>query len=235
MKRKRLVAPTLVVLFGLAATAAFVPVYAQEDAGPKTDLAPLPIELPKPMFIGTPKDIRTPNLERQTGKPREPFMAPKDAAILSLNKPVTASDTDPVIGEAELITDGDKEGSDGSFVEFGPGLQWVQIDLEKTCEIYAIVLWHYHSEARVYFDVVVNGSGDPDFITGVETLFNNDHDNSAGLGVGKDKEFIEVSEGKLLDVKRAKTRYLRFYSNGSTSNDLNHYIEIEVWGKPTSD
>ena len=29
-----------------------------------------------------------------------------------------------------------------------------------------------------------------------------------------------------------KGRYVRFYSNGNTSNDLNHYIEIDVYGKP---
>ena len=220
------------ILLGLIAVALTLPVGAQEGAGGGAELAPLPIKLPKPMFVGTPRNIRTPNLERQTGKPRGKFMAPKDAMIVSLNKEATASDMSPIIGDAELLTDGDKEGADGSFVEYGPGVQWVQIDLGEPCELYAIVLWHYHSQARVYFDVVVTGADDPDFLTGVKTLFNNDHDNSAGLGIGKDKEYIEVNHGKLMDTKSATTRYLRLYSNGSTSSDLNHYIEVEVWGKP---
>jgi hypothetical protein len=232
MKTQRNIAATMAVLLGLALAAVSMPVHAEDDAGDKVEMAPLRIKLPKPMFIGTPKNIKTPNLERQTGRPRGRFMAPADAVIISTGKPVSGSDEEPIIGDMDLITDADKEGSEGSFVEFGPGLQWVQVDLEDTRELYAIVLWHYHSQARAYYDVVVRGANDPDFTTDVVELFNNDHDNSSGLGVGKDKDYIEVSEGKLIDAKRAKVRYLRFYSSGSTSTDMNHYIEVEVWGKP---
>jgi len=207
------------------------PAAASQAAG---DLVPLKIELPKPMFVGTPKNIRSPNLEPQTGKARSPFMVPKGVELLSRLKPVTASDKEPIIGDTKLITDSDKEGADGSYVEFGPGAQWVQVDLGAVCEVYAIVMWHYHGEARVYHDVVVRTADDPDFVTNVQTIFNNDHDNSSGLGVGKDKEYIEVSEGKLIDAKGIKTRYLRFFSNGNTSNEMNHYIEIEVYGKPAA-
>ena len=95
------------------------------------------------------------------------------------------------------------------------------------------MFWHYHKQARVYFDVIVQLASDPDFITGVATLFNNDDDNSAGLGVGKDIHFVETNEGKLVDAKGTRARYVRLYSNGSNANDLNHYIEVEVFGKPT--
>jgi hypothetical protein len=134
-----------------------------------------------------------------------------------------------------MITDGDKEAADGSYVELGPMLQHVTIDLEATYEIYAIVIWHYHKQARVYFDVVVQVADDADFITNVRTLFNNDIDNTAGLGVGKDMHYTETNEGKLIDVLSqgsVKARYVRLYSNTNTSNDLNHYIEVEVYGKP---
>ena len=143
--------------------------------------------------------------------------------------------TETEIGETELITDGDKEAPEGSFVEFGPGRQHVQIDLVEQHEIYAIVIWHYHAQARVYRDVVVKVADEPDFIMDVKTVFNNDHDNSSGLGVGKDKEYIETNEGKLIDAKGAKARYVRLYSDGNTSNDMNHYIEVEVYGKPAAD
>jgi hypothetical protein len=63
-------------------------------------------------------------------------------------------------------------------------------------------------------------------------VFNNDLDNSAGLGVGKDLHYIETNEGKLIDAKGVKARYVRLYSNGNSGNDLNHYIEVEVYGKP---
>jgi hypothetical protein len=55
---------------------------------------------------------------------------------------------------------------------------------------------------------------------------------AAGLGIGKDKEYIETSEGRLFDPKGLKGRYVRFYSSGSTADDPNHYIEVEIYGTP---
>jgi len=192
----------------------------------------LKITLPKPMFVGTPKNIRTANLEMITGKPRGPFMVPVGTVLLSAGKLVRASDKEPVIGEVAFITDGKKSGEDGYYVELGPMLQWVQIDLGKSQELLAVVAWHYHSQARVYRDVVVQVSDDKDFIGGVTTIFNNDHDNTSGLGAGKDREYIETFDGKLFDPKGVKARYIRLTSGGNTSNDMNHYVEVEVYGLP---
>jgi len=193
----------------------------------------LELELPKPMFVGTPRNIRSANLERITGKKRGPFYVPPGTELLSLDKPVTASDTAPVIGELEFVTDGEKSGEEGYFVELGPMVQWVQIDLEATYSLHAILIWHYHSQARVYRDVIVQVSNDPDFITNVQTIYNNDHDNSAGLGIGKDKEYIETNEGRLVDPRGVNGRYIRLYSRGNTSNEMNHYVEVEVYGTPS--
>ena len=192
----------------------------------------LKLKLPKPMFIGTPTNIKSANLEAVTGKSRGPFMVPVGTKLLSLKRPVKSSDMQPVIGELDMITDGEKEGGDGYFIELGPGKQWVQVDLGASHPLHAILLWHYHSQARVYRDVVVQVSDDKDFLKGVQTIFNNDHDNSSGLGVGKDREYIEVAEGRLIDPKGIKGRYVRAYSNGNTTNDLNHYVDIEVYGTP---
>jgi len=198
-------------------------------------LAPLEIELPKEMFRDTPIDRRVPNLEKPLGRPRPPFMAPVGAQNVALGKPVSSSDEEPIIGEIELITDGDKEAIDGSYVELGPLVQNVTIDLEGVCEIYAVVIWHYHKVPVVYFDVVVQVSDDADFITNVRTIFNNDTDNSIGLGVGRDMHYTETSEGKLIDAKGIKARYIRLHSRGNSDNDLNHYIEVEVYGKEAGD
>jgi hypothetical protein len=184
------------------------------------------------MFVGTPQNTRVPNLEKPLGKPRPPFLAPAGTTNAALEKSVASSDEEPIIGEIEMITDGDKEAADGSYVELGPFVQNVTIDLEATHEIYAIVIWHYHKQARVYFDMIVQVADDPDFITNVRTLFNNDIDNSAGIGVGEDMHYTETNEGRLIDAKGIKARYIRLYSNGNTSNDLNHYIEVAVYGKP---
>lgn len=215
----------IVVLTCLLAVA-LAPIAAQQAT------EELKLKLPKPMFIGTPTNIKSPNLEAVTGKSRPPFMVPVGTKLLSLKRPVTSSDSAPVIGELDMVTDGEKEGGDGYFIELGPGKQWVQIDLGASYALYAIVAWHYHSQARVYRDVVVQVCDNKDFVKGVQTIFNNDHDNSSGLGVGKDKEYIEVAEGKLFDPKGVKGRYVRMYSNGNTTNDLNHYVEIEVYGTP---
>ena len=192
------------------------------------ELEKLELELPKPLFAGTPKQIRTSNLERQAVVPE--IMVPKGTVNIAKDKAVTSSDDFPVIGELDYITDGDKEGADGSYVELGPDVQWVQIDLGDVKTIYAVALWHYHAQARAYRDVIVQVADDSDFIENVQVVFNSDHDNSAGLGIGSDKEYIETNKGKLIDAKGIKGRYVRLYSNGSTGSDMNHYIEVEVFG-----
>jgi hypothetical protein len=59
----------------------------------------------------------------------------------------------------------------------------------------------------VYFDVIVQISNDPDFITGVQTIFNNDMDNSAGLGVGMDMHYVDTHFGEIFDAKGLHGRY----------------------------
>jgi hypothetical protein len=197
----------------------------------RSALVPLKIDLPRPMFVGTPLDRRVPNLEKPRNRPRPPFLAPLGTTNVALGKPVTSSDTEPIIGTLEMITDGDKEGSDGSVVELAPGRQYVTLDLRGRYEIYAVALWHFHQQPRVYLDVIVQLSNDPSFRTGVTTVFNNDADNSIGFGTGSDLNYIETNEGRLIDAKGIEARYLRLYSNGNSSDDLNHYIEVEAYGR----
>jgi hypothetical protein len=102
-----------------------------------------------------------------------------DVKLLSKGKKVTSSDSLPVIGELSFITDGDKTGIDGAYVELGPNTQWVQVDLGSTAKIAAVAVWHFHSQARVYHDVVIQISDDAEFKKGVTTIFNTDDDNSS--------------------------------------------------------
>lgn len=230
---------TVRVLALLAAATFVVPAFAQDSkttstaasTGAAAGMVPLKTKLPKPMFVGTPKNINVENLEPVSDKERPDFMIPDGCTNLALKKEVTGSDTEPTIGELSMVTDGDKEAADGSYVELGPNVQYVQIDLGQKSEIAAILLWHYHQQARVYHDTVVKTADDADFIQNVQTVFNNDNDNSAKLGVGKDRPYIETYQGKLIDAKGVKGRYVRLYSRGNTSNEMNHYIEVEVWGK----
>jgi hypothetical protein len=190
---------------------------------------PLKVEYPKPLFAGTPRPIQLANLEPANTK-RPDIMVPADTKVISKGKKVTSSDSLPVIGELSYITDGDKSGIDGAYVELGPGVQWVQVDLGASSKIAAVGVWHFHSQARVYHDVVIQLSDDPEFKKGVTTIFNTDDDNSAKLGKGKDFSYVEVNHGRVIDAKGATARYVRLYSNGNTSDELNHYCEVEVFG-----
>jgi len=194
-------------------------------------MAPIPLELPAPAFRGTPVPLDEPNVEKPRGAPRPPFYAPEGTKSVARGKPTTASDPQPVAGEIDFLTDGDKEASDFGYLELRPGTEWVQVDLGRKTVVYAIVLWHNHAEARVYRDVVVQISDDPDFLEAT-TVFNNDYDNSSGLGVGQQMGYVETSEGKLIDCKGVEGRYVRIYGRGNNIDDKNHYTEVEVFGKP---
>jgi hypothetical protein len=199
---------------------------------PAQEMKRLKISSPTPMYVGTPKDLKVERLEPEHEMSTPYLLVPEGTENIVLHKLVECSDEYPILGEPELITDGDKEATDGSYIELDVGPQHITIDLEETCNLYAIACWHYHKKARVYYDVVVQVADDPDFIVNVTTLYNNDHDNSLGLGVGEDLHYLESYRGRLLDARGLTRRYVRFYSNGNTDNNMNHYIEVEVHGKP---
>ena len=186
--------------------------------------------LPPELIEGTPKPMKVPNLEQAPTKLPD-FFVPAGTVLLSKGKKVTSSDVNPIIGTLDLITDGDKDAGEGYFVELQDGLQWVQIDLEQSVPLYAVWVWHFHSQQRAYHDVIVQISDDPAFKTGVTTVFNNDYDGTAKMGKATHNPYVETRFGKIIDAKGTKGRYVRLYSNGNTSNEMNHYIEVEVYGK----
>ena len=161
---------------------------------------PLPIVFPPELIEGTPRPMNLPNLvPAPTSEPV--FNAPEGTVLLSKGKPVTSSDDAPIIGDLTLITDGEKDAGEGYFVELLDGLQWVQIDLEQSAAIHAVWIWHFHSQKRAYNDVIVQISDDPEFKSGVTTVFNNDYDDSAKLGKGGDAPYVESRFGKAVDGK----------------------------------
>ena len=215
---------------------------ARPGARAAAGLVPLAISLPKPMFKCTPYPIHArgiPNLEDRSKRrrPRGPFLVPPGTTNIALGKPITSSDLVPIIGELEQIVDGQKQGTDGYFVELWSKCSrngellpaWVQIDLQCDASVYAILIWR-RQWANVYHDVVVRISHDPDFIDAV-TIFNNDHDNTCGFGIGRDKAYVESYQGKLIDCKGFTGRYVRLYSRGSLRDEGNYYTEVEVHGR----
>jgi len=205
------------------------PPSASSEARKPAKLTPIDILLPAPAFRGTPVPLKEPNVEKPLGNPRPPFLAPEGTRNLALGRPVRTSDPAPSAGELDYVTDGQKEASDFALLELRPGSQWVQIDLGQRATLYAILIWHNHAEARVYRDVIVQVSDDPDFLV-YETIFNNDHDNTSGFGPGPDKGYVETSEGKLIDARGGQGRYVRLWSRGNHIDEKNHYTEVEVFG-----
>lgn len=200
------------------------------DSGGAAGGVPLTTDFPPELIEGTPKPMNVPNLV-QAPSAAPTFLVPEGTTLLSKGKPATSSDENPIIGDLTLLTDGDKDAGEGYFVELLDGLQWVQIDLEKTSSVSAIWLWHFHSQKRAYNDVIIQISDDATFKTGVTTIYNNDYDDTSKMGKGTDNPYVESRFGLIVNGKGTKGRYVRLYSNGNTSNEMNHYIEVEVYGK----
>ena len=145
-----------------------------------------------------------------------------------------SSSVPPDSGKLEQATDGKKGHEEVNVIELPAGPQWVQLDLEAEHELSALLLWHNHHGSLVYFDVIGQASNDPAFEKGVTTFFNSDFENKIGFGKGKDKCYLERYDGRLIDLKGQRARYLRFYGNGNNRNKKNHVLEIEVWGKKST-
>ena len=218
--------------------------------------------------VGSMKILKTDlPLAKQEWNPEPPepssqaFMVPDGTRLLSRGAKVTSSDEMPITGDLTMITDGNVKQKYSYHVELLDGLQWVQIDLEKSYAIQAVLVWHYYMPdfvefdyqaageapylARVYQDVVVQISEDSKFEQGVTTIYNSDHDNSSGLGQGEDVTYIETREGRWIAAKGVKGRYVRLYSSGHlllyggkdkipeyrSYLDSNDYVEVEVYGE----
>ena len=190
--------------------------------------------LPPPHSSGTPKEIKSDNLEPDPGpgKLRPPIMVPVgfDKKLTTEETRVTTSE-EAVTGDNEYVVDADKTPDATCMLQLPGGIQWVQLDLGAEKTVSAVCVWHDQGDDRVYKDVIVQLSNDEKFAKDVTTIFNNDHDNSSKLGKGTDKEYRERNDGRPIDGKLTKARYVRCYSNGSSSEPVNNYIEIEVFGK----
>ena len=198
----------------------------------------LKIQFPPPHSSGTPKEIKSDNLEPDPGpgKFRPPIMVePEYTKKLTTEDTKVTTSEEAVTGENEYVVDGDKTPDATSMLQLPGGVQWVQLDLGAEHTISAICVWHDQGDDRVYKDVIMQISNDEKFAdkTKITTIFNNDHDQTSKLGLGKgpDKEYRERNDGRPVDAKLTKGRYVRVYSAGSSSEPTNNYIEIEVFGK----
>ena len=190
--------------------------------------ASLVFAIPVPRLLNS--DPSDPHGTNELRARQTPFLIPEGTTNLALRKKVTSSSL-PTGGVLDTITDGTKDYWMGVVV-LDEGEQWVQIDLGQTSVIYAIIFWLYDETSRMYSfnDVVVQVSDNPDFKKDVKVLFNNDHDNSSGFGIGKNYNYWEYYLGKLLDAKGVSARYVRINTNGNNVDRLNRFTAVEVWG-----
>ena len=192
----------------------------------------LKLNLPAHTLKGTPEDLPIgPNVEPPSDKPPTPLQVPKGVVNVAAGKPATSS-VPPFLGELTQITDGKKEAFDDDAVEFKKGTQWAQVDLGQSFAIHAVAMWHDHRYVQSMRDVILQVSDDPEFKTGVTTLYNNDTDNSSGLGVGTDREYFEMQWGRVAAGKGVKARYVRGSTKGGSLAALNCWQEIEVYALP---
>jgi len=183
---------------------------------------------------GNPEGKKPPHLRQDTS--REKLLVPEGVRNLALYKDVTSSVAKPSIGELEQVTDGIKTCGDFDVVQMGEGAHWIQLDLAEARTLYAIAIWHFYKNAIIYNDVIVQVADDKAFTRNARTLFNNDHDNSAGMGKGKDTAFTSRWWGELVDARGAdgkgtRARYVRVHTSEGMEGEWARFVEVDVYGK----
>ncbi|WP_158289582.1 fibronectin type III domain-containing protein [Paenibacillus flagellatus] len=162
---------------------------------------------------------------------------------VALGKPVStnASSTsgEPLSALTDGVTARDK------YVLYGvsDGPKWAQVDLGQAYDVARVNIrndWGVSGAYRTGKDLIVQLSNDPTFAGGVTTIFNNDGDNSSGLGAGTDEEYVEPGDGSGKDILLAdpvNARYVRYWANGHVRvngqvNTVDTPVEIEVYADP---
>ena len=174
--------------FAIATAFALAPMSSRAADAQANDQkqVPLKYEIPKAMFLGTPKNIKARrNSGALLGKgPR----AVDDSRRLHEPRGEEESHVQRLQSNHWRVV-ADHRRRQGrrrrQLCRTRTGKQWVQIDLEQPADLSAVVVWHYHAEGRVYHSVVVQISDDPEFEKDVKTVFNNDFANAPGFGAGR--------------------------------------------------
>lgn len=238
LRRLRRAAPCLLLLLAACkpATPSADSPAAQPSAPPAAPPAANTVTIrpvfPKPFFASGPFAANLPNLEAP-GKaaPVLEFAVPAGTALVSENLPVTAS-VKPVQGRLGMVTDGDLSSYPDALVALPGGGQWIQLDLGRPQAVQKIHLWHAHNRTDVYLDLVVQLSEDPEFKSGVTTLYNADADNSLGLGAGTDPAYLETNHGRVIDGRGTVARHVRVWGSGSYRDGQLRFAELQVYASP---
>lgn len=135
----------------------------------------------------------------------------------------TSSTSSAVAGELAKITNGDNN----SWCDLGgSGPHEVTVDLGVVKTLRQIKVWGLFHNTRMYSDRIVriseNGS---DWYT----IFNNDSDNSAGVGIGTHSEYIETQDGKVFTIPDINAQYIQVWSGDDNLGGNATLVEIEAF------
>lgn len=130
----------------------------------------------------------------------------------------------------QVLSDGIVSSDWPNFADIGGGAKAITVDLGQNYMVDGLRIWRYYADPRQYKSVVYQVADNPSF-TNAKTVFNNDTANSAGQGAGADFEFSEKSYGHGVYFAPVEGRYVRLWTNGSSANTSNHYVEAQIFGK----
>ena len=155
---------------------------------------------------------------------------------LAFGKPVSQSGDAGYDNGSSRATDGDIR--NGGW-DIGPKAtsRYRQVDIGGPWNIDSLRVWHELSDSRRirYKDVVIRISTTADFSSDVTTVFNNDMDNSLGLGAGTDGEYDETESGKIVHFPTTRARYIRLHTYGNIYDDQNRLLEVMVGQRAPQD
>lgn len=133
---------------------------------------------------------------------------------LALNKTVDSNNSLSYQTGSSSPVNGDT--NTDNYTGFGSGSAWISVDLGDFYQINKINLWLYYKDSRTYNDKRVEYSED-----GVSWV--------AVYDDTVDPVYSESASGKEFSFSKATARYVRVHSNGSTVNEGNHIIELQVY------
>lgn len=149
---------------------------------------------------------------------------------VALGKPVTFTiPTKSVFGSSDetFVTDGnfDPYNVYGTYADtYGFAI----VDLGQEYVIDKLIVKAFHD--WTFEDVVLQMALDKDFTQGVYTVFNNDTDNSVGVGAGSDGTYTESGSGHCFKFSPVTARYIRFHNHSVNGREnYSFWEEIQAY------
>lgn len=102
------------------------------------------------------------------------------------------------------------------YYTIGAGLQSITVDMGASYGVSKITLWHYFADNRIFNNTKTEVSADGVNWTTV-------YDSSIS------GTYVETADGKTITFPARNIRYIRDWSNGSSADSNNHWIEVKAF------